>query len=176
MKKALIVLTVLLSLFAGVATAATNSGTAVIPFYHASIDPDGNVYQTNISLSNITDKNINVEVILYKKDGTILTDTDNNPYGGTIRGFDLLNYYDNFSDKTLSFTLGPNSSGRFDIYNLEPIEISGIYGYGIIKWTQDSTAVNGLVASGIGYYQINDNIVSLGYSQLAIPINDGLPF
>ncbi len=121
MKKSLIVLTVLLSLFAGVATAATNSGSAVIPHYQTQMEPEGFGYRTYITVSNITDKNINVEIVLYKINGTILTDTDNSPARGTIRMEDIslahiTNYREDLSGVTLAFTLAPNSSGTLMQY------------------------------------------------------------
>ncbi len=168
MKRSLVVLTILLSLFAGVATAATNSGTAVIPHYQAAHTIG--IFETFINLSNITDQNINVKVILYNSDGTILTDTDNDPLGGTIKAYDnILNYLDNLTDASLSFTLGANSSCRFVVTGNDSVR-----GYGVIKWEQDSKAVCGLVAHGIGFYSGAN--YSSGRNMVAIPINNGLPF
>ena len=64
----------MLSLFAGVAiVSANNSGSAIIPHYQAAYTIG--IFETFINLSNITDQNINVKVILYNTEGTILTDT-----------------------------------------------------------------------------------------------------
>ena len=177
MKKALVVLTVLLSLFAGVAIVSANSGSAIIPLYQASDEPTGHRYMTWIHLSNITDKDINVEVILYRSDGTILTDTDNDPSSGPLQSRDnIRNYYDNLTDASLSFTIGPNSSGRFVIYDEEFPRYNTARGYGVIKWQQDSKAPCAIVAHGIGYYANVSAGKILGHNMFAIPINNGLPF
>ena len=168
MKRLLVVLTVLLSLFAGVAIASANSGSAIIPLYAAS-NYAGYRYSTWVYLSNITDQDINVKVTLYKTNGTILTDT----VGEYINGHYLSNYNDKLTDASLSFTLGPNSFGKFSINSNEHPNTGTTAGYGIIKWEQDSKAVQGLVAHAIGYYVMTSNPVP---SQLAIPINNGLPF
>ncbi|MCG8515670.1 MAG: hypothetical protein MI740_16130 [Halanaerobiales bacterium] len=167
MKKALVVLTILLSLFAGVAIASANSGSAIIPHYQAYVNEQFRYY-TWVYLSNITDQDINVEVILYKRDGTILFDTDNN-----ISGYYLSNYNENLPNATLSFTLGPNSFGKFGISSYDHHDIATTAGYGIIKWEQDSKAVHGLVAQAIGFLVLKSNPV---HPQLSIPINNGLPF
>lgn len=177
LKKSLVVLTVLLSLFAGVAMASANSGSAIIPLYQASLDNWGHRYMTWVHLSNITNQELNIEVILYKSDGTILTDTDNDPFGGSIHSRDnLLNYYDNLTDASLSFTLGPNSSARFGVYDDGHPRDNIVRGYGVIKWQQNSKAPCAIVAHAIGYYANLSSGQILGHNMFAIPINNGLPF
>lgn len=177
MKRSLIILTVLLSLFAGVAIVSANSGSAIIPHYQASDEVAGHRFSTWIHLSNITNQDLNIEVIFYKKDGTILTDTDNNPLGGSIHARDnIFNYYDNLTDASLSFTLGPNSSTRFGVYDDGHPRDNNARGYGVIKWQQDSKAPCAIVAHGIGYYANVSSGKVLGQNLFAIPINNGLPF
>ena len=57
-------------------------------------------------------------LILYKRVGTILFDTDNN-----ISGYYLSNYNENLPNATLSFTLGPNSFGKFGISSYDHHEL-----------------------------------------------------
>ena len=172
MKKSLIILTVLLNLFAGVAIASSNSGSAIIPHYVASrtVDQKSMLY-TWFFVSNITDQDINVEVTFYRNDGSIVHDTDNDPKGGTLRAYSVSNYKQHLSDTSLSFTIGPNSSGQFEIVSYEHWEYSKMGGYGIIKWEQNSKAVQGLVAHALEFYEW-DKVKS----QTSVHINNGLPF
>ncbi len=178
MKRSLIVLTVLLSLFAGVAIVSANSGSAIIPHYVASTSYNKSIRQyTCYYVSNITDQNIDVEVIFYKNDGTIVSDIDNNPLEGTLRGYSVSNYKDTLSDLSLSFTIGPHSNGRFCIISSEHPDYTNLGGYGIITWKQDSKVATGLVAYGMIFSDIKDSSTNLlGQSLGTIPINNGLPF
>ena len=178
MKRSLVVLTILLSLFAGVAIASANSGSAIIPHYQASYETSGHVFTTWIHLSNITNQDVNIEVIFYKKDGSILTDTDNDPRGGSIEARDdIFNYYDNLTDASLSFTLGPNSSARFGVYDGGHPRDSISRGYGVIKWQQNNSKTPcAIVAHAIGYCSNISSGKVLGHNLFAIPINNGLPF
>ena len=177
MKRSLVVLTVLLSLFAGVAIVSANSGSAIIPHYVASTNYYGLRHYTWYYVSNITNQNIDVEVIFYKNDGTIVSDIDNNPLEGTLRGYSVSNYKDTLSDLSLSFTIGPHSNGRFCITSSEHPDYTNLGGYGIITWKQDSKVATALVAHGMIFSDIKDSSTNLlGQSLGTIPINNGLPF
>ncbi|BCJ98131.1 hypothetical protein [Anaerocolumna chitinilytica] len=160
---ALVMVTCLVSPSGIVSASSYSTGKAVIPWYVQSSST-----MCGFSVSNITDKPINVTITLYNSDGTILLD-DNSASTGFITGTsELLNYCDQNTDSTLTFTLNAHSTGTFQTY-YNTISKSG---YGVIKWEQDGTAIQGLVAHG-GYQNKVSNTVN---SAFAIPINGGLPF
>jgi len=138
------------------------SGKAVIPSFTQQANID-----TNLNVSNITNAPINVTITLYNYDGTVITD-DNDANAGKIRGTNLLNYDDQNTNTTASFTLNGHSTGVVNIYFYTSLN----YGYGVIQWSQDSDNINGLVVQG-SYL----NRETTGEtSRYGIPINNGMPF
>ena len=150
----------------GTASASTYStGKAVIPWYNQS-----STTWCGYFVSNITNLPIDVSVTLYNEDGTVVTD-DNSPGTGritaNISGY-LLNYNDQNTNSTLTFTISPHCTVYF---KTGKITTSTYTGYGVIQWQQSSDSLQGLVCYGIEY--------DTGYSQLIklpIEVNNGLPF
>ena len=164
MKKALVVLTVLLSLFALSNISYAASGSAIIPYFHA--ETTTGINYTKIYISNITNNPINVKVTLFSKDGTIFKNVGNLIY----RSENLENFNTNLSDASLSYTLYNNKSSMIMFTH-----VANEFGYGLIEWTQDSDSVYGLVAMGKEVQNPNKDFrgdpVFTNY-----PINNGLPF
>ena len=163
---ALIMVTCLVGSSVPASASSYSTGKAVIPFYNQ------NPYDSNqFTVSNITDSPINVTVTLYNLDGTLVTD-DGNPNTGRVISAtpsNTLNYNDCLSDATLTFTLNAHNTAVFWATNTTTTELYG--GYGVIKWDQNSTALQGLVAYSFALYK-NGNT----YIRNTNPINNGLPF
>lgn len=163
MKKLLIGLVAMVCLLGVVGVAYGNSGSAVIPGLYSSYTASTEYNVTVFRISNITNESIDVKIILYKQDGSLLSGS-NYVYSQD----NLNNYNGSLSDATVSFTLAPNAAGEI---KFRQTTSNVIYGHGIIEWEQKSTAVYGLVVSGF--------IVSRtaqGYDRFLLPINNGLPF
>ena len=164
MKKSLIVLTVLLSLFALSTVSYAASGKAIIPYFHA--ETTTGINYTKFYISNITNNPINVKVTLFSKDGIVFKNVGSLIYTGV----NLENLNTNLSDASLSYTLDSNKTSEimFTHITLE-------FGYGFIEWTQDSDSVYGLVAMAreiqnpCRYFSKNPVFSHF-------PINNGLPF
>ena len=123
-----------------------------------------NYQSTHFHFSNITTGLIDVEILLYKSDGTLMK--ENTSFFDTNN---LLNFDCSSAENTLQFSLDANQSGKF---NFSPSSLSPgwEFGYGIIKWSQDSNAVLGLIARGTIYRYFNT------YAYREISINQGQPF
>jgi hypothetical protein len=163
--KGLLVFVLLVGLFATNFTAQASSystGKAVIPAYLTSSSA-----KTVFSVSNITDEQISVTVTLYEKDGTIITD-DNSSSAGRITGSNLLNYDDQNTDSTLTFTLDAHCTGYFSTNYTSSVK----FGYGVIQWQQDSNALLGLVVVGAENIYVDTD----ADSRYLVPVNNGLPF
>jgi len=138
-------------------------------FYRASAD------YTEFWIANITDEPLDVTLTLYNQTGSVVTD-DGSPSTGAITvgpsglDFTSLDYNDNISGNTATFTLDGHCSLQLRL-GLTSESTERYWGYGIIKWEQDSTALQGLVVSGGRLYAV-DNI----RARYAIPVNGGLPF
>lgn len=159
----LICVTCTLGMSPVVRASSYSTGKAVIPLFIQ----DG-THSGMFTVSNITDNPISVTVTLYNSDGSILVD-DNSANTGRITGTnELINFTDQNTDSTLTFTLSAHSTGIFYTYHNTP---TTKYGYGIIKWQQDGNALQGLVAQGSYVYTSSGEI-----SHFSIPINGGLPF
>lgn len=149
--------------------ASANSGMATIPYFYAS---DGTYYSSSVYfISNVTEEPITVTITLYKEDGTILTDTDNDSTTGTIRGTNFSSYSE-YSDinspSSLTVTLNGLESGYLSICSS-----TLSFGHGVIKWNQDSNALYGLVSHGYMYQKRNSTDQT---SRTAIDINNSQPF
>ena len=161
MKKILLTIAICFIFTMGV---AANSGSAIIPEFRYFRFSSQDYGSTNIHISNITTELIDVEILLYKSDGTLLK--ENSSFFAINN---LLNFDCSSAKNTMQFSLDANQSGRFDFH---PSSLGPEWetGYGIIKWSQDSTAVLGLIARGIIYRYFN----TYGFSELSI--NQGQPF
>ena len=144
---------------------AANSGSAIIPEFRYCRRGAENYRSSHFHISNITTELIDVEILLYKSDGTLMKenasffDIDN-----------LLNFDCSSAKNTMQFSLDANQSGTFSFLpsSLGP-EIE--FGHGIIKWSQDSIVVLGLIARGNAYLRYNKT-----YAYSEITINNGQPF
>ncbi len=160
----LVLLTCMLGTSSTVNAATYSTGKAVIPVYGA-----GGSNQTSINISNITDSPIDVTVTLYYPDGTIIIDDGSISTGLIYSTYaTMLNYNDQHTDSTLTFTLNAHSTCRFKT-NITTSQIQN--GYGVISWSQNGTTLQGLVANA-----------SLGATTTTyttaqnITINGGMPF
>ena len=159
----LVLLTCMLGSSVSVNAATYSTGKAVIPFFYQT---SNNMYWYTVS--NITDAPIDVTVTFYNSDGSMATDDSSSSTGRITGSSDLLNYSDQNTDSTLTFTLNPHSTGAINT----DYSSTAYYGYGIIQWKQNGTTLQGLVAYGSGIF-IN---TSGEISRDSITINSGLPF
>ena len=136
----LVLVTCMLGSSSSVNAATYSTGKAIIP----SIYYDQTT-MTGVFLSNITDDFIDVTITLYNNSGILVTD-DNSSSTGLITGSaQLINYNDNNLDSTLTFRLAAHSTGYFHLNN--KLTATGMdYGYGVIKWSQSGSQLQGLVA------------------------------
>jgi len=157
----MVLVTCMLGSSASVNASSYSTGKAVIPSFLQSLDAMSIYF-----VSNITDCPIDVTVTFYNPDGTILID-DNNQSTGKVAGFQMLNYKDQNTDSTLTFTLNAHCTGYFHLQKTPQTN----FGYGIIQWKQESTALQGLVVSAYYLYAISGDS-----SRFTIPVNNGMPF
>lgn len=147
-----------------------STGKAVIPTYYR-----GNADYTEFWIANITDEPLDVTITLYNQTGSVVTD-DGIPSTGAITvgplglDFTSLDYNDNNTGSTATFTLDGHCSLQLRL-NMTSESTERYWGYGIIKWEQDSTALQGLVVSGGRLYSY-DTL----RARYAINVNGGLPF
>ena len=159
----LVLVTCMLGTSGSVNAASYSTGKAVIPSYTTNSNSCCYCF-----VSNITDNPINVTVTLYDMDGSIVID-DNDASAGRITNVSgLLNYCDENSNSSLTFTLNAHSTGVFSL----PFTTSLHIGYGVINWFQDSNALQGLVAWGAECY----TEASGDADRASFEINSGLPF
>ena len=150
-----------------------STGKAVIPYYY-----QGPVDYCLFTVSNITDDPIDVTITFYRQDGTVVTD-DGTATGGIItvgsQTIDqTIDYNDNNTDNTVTFTLNEHCSTHISLYYTGS-NTEKYLGYGIISWKQESTALQGLVA--YGRQQVLDtNVDPERFARFAILVNGGLPF
>ncbi|MGE0268611.1 MAG: hypothetical protein AB7S78_09185 [Candidatus Omnitrophota bacterium] len=172
-KLVLLVLVGLLTLSPSMASAASASGSAVgTPLYwHWASGTERSA--PIIFVTNITSSSINVTLTIYDEDGSILTDTDDDPLDGPLRatGATLTNYDDSRSadGDSVTFTLAANDTARFRVIEYNTSDYHS--GYVRIEWAQDSDAVVGLIAS-----IDHETHGSDGEGHLTGVINAGLPF
>jgi hypothetical protein len=139
-------------------------GSAIIPcFVYKGTDA-----KTWINISNITNENVEVRVVLYKKDGTILKDDNDINSGQIIGSTEMINYSDQIEGASLKFTLSPHSTGTITTLNQNNEVING---YGKIQWSQESSTHHALIASGSMCSTFSDS-----WSRYGITINGGMPF
>ena len=118
-------------------------GRAAIPNF--VIDSSG--FWTYIYLSNITDKDIEVEVDLYNMDGTMMQDNNSATSGNVRLGPQaLINNYTENGGNTASFTIGAHQTVSFQL-------APGTYnqGHGFIRWKQEGTRRKAMLAHGRVY-------------------------
>lgn len=144
-------------------SAQAAQGRAAIP--HFVIDSSG--LYTFFYLSNITGKDLEVEVDLYNMDGTMMQD-DNSATGGTVRMSpqNLINNYSENGSYTASFTIGPHQTVALSI---RPAAYN--HGHGFIRWKQDGTRRKAMLAHGRSYRGQSSREFAW-----AIPINNGKTF
>jgi len=145
------------------ATAVYSTGTAIIPEYL-----EGTGTRTSFNMSNITDNPIDVTIIFYNPDGTLVTD-DNSPTTGRI-SFEtdfISNYSDQNTNSSLTFTLKAHCSLTFKV---NPTTLKN-KAYGLIQWKQLGSTQKGLVVHGS---IITETTTSS--DTVSVPVNGGLPF
>lgn len=168
MRKLLSVILAIVCLLGVGSITLANSGQAILPHWFTYSAPNSTTWNY-ICLSNITNAPISVTITLFKNDGSIFKD-DNSRITGLITAGAYLDYNEDPSNATVSFTLAPNSTGMITINS----SISGYTGYGIIGWNQASNAVHGLVAYSKSYAYAS--APGPNTDSHSIPINGGLPF
>lgn len=90
----------------GAGTGIYSTGKAVIPAFYITAN-DHTFYQ----VSNITDESIEVRVLLYNADGTVMFDDGCADTGVITATVECLNYIEPVSGATLTFTLDPHCCG-----------------------------------------------------------------
>jgi hypothetical protein len=162
MKKMLVGLTLMICLLGLSTVTYGNTGKAIITPTEFTYYSSSNYFEPQFYFSNITNNPLTVTITLYDKTGSILTS-----------GFHISNNVSNPntspSNASLSFDLAANATCTLKIWLSSS---SDNYGYGIIEWTQNSTAICGLIAHGCDWYKN----VSGAWTSYALPINNGLPF
>lgn len=161
MKKLLICLVAMVCLLGVVGVTYGASGKAIIPTYSIAYGQATNT--TLFRISNITNELIDVKITLYNPDGSLLSGN-----GYVAETGNLINYNENLTDATMSFSLNPNATGYIV---LRKSTSNNIYGYGTIEWVQDSKVVNGLIVYGFNALTGSEN-----QSRSLIPVNNCLPF
>ena len=156
----LILSTVLIS-----ASALAAQGSASIP--HFLTDNASTGLWTFYYLSNITGNNLEVEIDLYNRDGTLMQD-DNSATTGliTMAPLALVNSYSENGGNTAKFTIGPHQTVSLQ---LAPTPTN--WGHGFIRWKQDGTRRKAMLAHGRIYRgQVSSEV------SWTVPINDGKAF
>jgi len=161
MKKIMTCLITMICLLGLAAGTSANTGRAIIPPTGFSYFTSSSYVQPQLFISNITNNSISITITFYDKNGAILT--------GVVSGLNLNNLNSSPGNASISFDLAANATG-YVFLNLNSASTN--FGYGIIGWTQNSTAVYGLVANGSNVWYNNGRWIN-SYS---IPINNGLPF
>jgi len=132
----LVVFVCFLSPMASASASNYSTGKAVIPFY--SQDASAASYYF---VSNITDSPISVTVTLYNNDGTLVTDDNSSTTGRITGSAALLNFDDQNTDSTLTFTLNAHCTGSINLLIMATAHI----GYGVIQWSQSGTTLQAMV-------------------------------
>jgi len=137
------------TLVASSSTAIASSGKAYLSgWFH--YDSTNSIYY--LSVSNVTDVRVSVEITLFDADGSMITGShfynEPNTLGISTTGADAL-------------TLSPRTS--------KIIHLSGLnsHGWGIIEWTQAASTSHALVAC---------SWVKSTEGDMPITVNDGKPF
>lgn len=138
------------------------SGGAFIPhFQTATGNSDIN---TQVFISNVSNKNSDVTVTLYNEDAVIIHDNNVSNSGNlTVWPSTTTNYIEPSSDNTATFTLEPNKTVTLTFVGSYKL------GYGEIEWTQDSNRRKTLLA----HARVQRNAQYQGYT---IHINNGKSF
>lgn len=168
-KKVVIVLSVLVLVVSttfvnAMDLANVSTGSAIIPFYYCN---EATSYSTWYQVSNITDKPVEVTIVLYKDNGVILKD-DNNYNTGTIVAvpvvdLNVINYTEDVSGGTVKFSLNPHTQAHIGVLD------KGGYqqGHGKISWSQQGSTQQALVVHASAYNGTNSEVIS---------VNAGMPF
>ncbi len=178
MKKLLICIMVIVCLVGSASVTYGNSGSAIIPCVTRAREAN-RYFITGIFYSNITNDPATITITLYDTNGEIIKDTDNSQTAGAIQlgrtGATHLNYTENLSNASVSFTLEGHKTGWIAVHQTSNSTGTQDVGYGIIEWTQEGSAhnVQCLVAHGM-MADIYTNLANS--SRFAIPINNGMPF
>ena len=144
-------------------TADAAQGRAAIP--HFIVDSSG--FRTRFYLSNITNKDLEVEVDLYNIDGTLMQD-DNTSTSGVVR-LSPQSQTNNYSENggfTAKFTIAPHQTVSL---TLQPVTFN--VGHGFIRWNQNGTRRKAMLAHGRASRAQTSREVSW-----AVPINNGKSF
>ena len=152
---------------------AGSAGPAAIIPYFSAVDntPSGALV---ISISNITDSDIDVIVTLYDQNGNVITDGDDSATSGILQANNVIGFYDTGQ----SGGIGPDESAVLFIAANATAELilmptSVKYGYGTIQWIKaDARAVCGLVAQAFPV-RLSD---TGDYERYTLLINGGNPF
>ncbi|MCG8553304.1 MAG: hypothetical protein MI799_23105, partial [Desulfobacterales bacterium] len=123
-------------------------------------------------VSNISDSDATVTVILYDQDGNIFQDDGSDNTGFIWVDNHDGNYNDNFSGGTVTYTLsGHSTSGIY----IRPDTTTSMQGYGVIKWSNSTENIVSLIAIGFDNY-VHTNPTTKSRARYSIEINNGMPF
>jgi len=155
--------------------ATADSGSAVVSHIYGFQASASNYADTFIYLTNIAKSDVRVTVSLYRDDGSLISDTDNNSISGLLKASNVTSYSDSNTTSSMSFSLAPDVSTKVWL----DTPSNEIYGYAVVEWStnNESTSirnVNSLVGHTVVYRVYNGTGNGVGY--YSVPINDGKPF
>lgn len=138
------------------------SGGAFIPHFQTATG--GSNINTQVFVSNVSNKDSEITVTLYNEDGSTIHDNNAANSGNlTIWPYTTTSYSEPSSGSTATFTLEPNKTITLTFVGSYKL------GYGEIEWTQDSNRRKTTLA----HARVQRNVQQQGYT---IHINNGKPF
>lgn len=163
MKRSILLLVSIFLVLLLATTGFAKSGSGVIPH----LLRNGTAGRIFLYVSNITSSTVTVTITFFDSSGSVITeDADNDCFA-----YNVSNYDDSVTGASISFDLGGNDTGHIRL-QLANAQDPPDYGYGIIKWEQDSNARFALIAHCAMSYDNNAG----DFSDYAVQINNGLPF
>lgn len=140
-------------------------GSALVPVITAKYDAPGNYYATNIFVTNITGSPVDIKITCYDHEGNDVTSNSAVFTGKTTSNSPTL-----LATGTGSFQLAAGQTCYFQLSMTNTSRF--IVGHATIKWdSSDSHLRKAVVAAATRYIRTNEH-----FSDLYIPVNNGLPF
>ncbi|OBP14412.1 hypothetical protein A5320_11590 [Rheinheimera sp. SA_1] len=148
---------------------SAESGSSLVSHIYSVRTTSSNYAWNFIYLTNITDTNVRVSISMYREDGTLISDVDNNSSAGLLKASNVTAYNDVDLNNSMSFTLDPKVTTRVWLDNPSSTEIIG---YALVKWVKDGIPMQSeaLIGHAVAYRAYN------GVGYYSVPINDGKPF
>lgn len=140
-------LLMLLGTLAFSANAIAGNGRALVPHWAAHTTGDGSTTSFNLSISNVTDHNLQVSVKFYAQNGALVS-------------------------QNLNYTNWQNSNTVVGAHQTAGIQVTYLdKGYAVIEWSNQGTDDD-----AVGVIAHANRYASTSHWSYAVPINGGLPF